>query len=432
MGTWREQLDAARDWKGYRRALRTLREAGPVFEELPELSYEIAKKNPHLRGYASPGTFSLLLDRQLPDTRPDWLKVELVVRICLTHQGYENASVIVADWAAAYRLCGGDPGPRFPELPSDPAEVFLVEPDPGSTAAAPVSDPVLAAGLDASPASGPVPVSAAAREEAGNRAEDTVGGPATGSPLDGRGETAVIETVAGETAEGSDAANRRKRLVAVAAAVAVVVTIGCGVVVLRGFGDAKGEGNSAGAAPHASISAPVTPGSPASASASASAPPAASGTDTAASSGPGGNPGQAAGGVAGAGGNPTPAAQPSATPLTPKTSPPSPKPPVVDPATDSKPGRYVSRIAWSDNGGSTVVQVYADYADTDHGRQSATGHGYDIGQDIVVLCQVAGRAVPLGDYHGPAARNGLWYRMSTGEYIPAVYVDTGKDSLPAC
>lgn len=123
---------------------------------------------------------------------------------------------------------------------------------------------------------------------------------------------------------------------------------------------------------------------------------------------------------------------------TPQSQAPSPTPPATpspspsaSPA-DSRSGRYVSRIAWSDNGGSTVVRVYADYTDTDHGRGSATGHGYDIGQDIVVLCQVAGRAVSLGAYRGPAERNGLWYRMSTGEYIPGIYVDTGRDSLPAC
>ncbi|MGW0754474.1 hypothetical protein [Streptomyces sp. NPDC002587] len=419
MGTWREQLETARDWKGYRRALRTLREAGPVFEELPKLSFDIAKRNPHLRAYSSAATFSTLLDPRLPDTRPDWLKVELVVRICLAHQGYENASTIVADWAAAYRLCGGDPGPRFPDLQPDRAPAFFAEPEPGSKAAAePVSVPLPDSGLDAMPTSVPVPVPVSA-------AENVVGGPATDVPVD-TGQTAVIETV-GDASEGEATASRRKRLLAVAAAVAVVAAIGFGIPVLRGSGDTKHDGNGARAAPHPSTSAPATPGS--SATATAPVPPATGAVtgapDTAASPGPDGNPGNPTAGVAAGGSNTTPAP-------TPKASPPSPKPSVVDPATDSEPGRYVSRIAWSDNGGSTVVKVYADYTDTDRGRGSATGHGYDIGQDIVVLCQVAGRAVPLGDYHGPAERNGLWYRMSTGEYIPAIYVDTGRESLPTC
>ncbi|MFE2553630.1 hypothetical protein ACFXGI_34620 [Streptomyces sp. NPDC059355] len=144
MGTWPEELDAARDWKGYRRALCTLRTAGPVFKDLPGLSYDIATKNPHLRGYSSPATFSGLLDRRLPDTRPDWLKVELVVRICLAHQGYENASVIVADWAVAYRRCGGDPGSRFPTPAAIPA------PKPGPELPLPE--------LDGDPVPVPVPV----------------------------------------------------------------------------------------------------------------------------------------------------------------------------------------------------------------------------------------------------------------------------------
>ncbi|WP_158708563.1 hypothetical protein [Streptomyces sp. NRRL S-244] len=264
----------------------------------------------------------------------------------------------------------------------------------------------------------PVTVSAAAAEEAeeagetAETAEDVVGGPATDAPADGGGELGEAE------------ASRRTRFLALVAAVAVVAAIGCGVLVLQRFGDSKGAGNSAGAAPHAGTSAPITPITPSSpATASAPEPPA---TGAAANPGPGGSPGRATAGAAGGGGNTTPA------PQTPKASLPGQKTPVADPMADSKHGRYVSRIAWSDNGGSTVVQVYADYTDTDRGRGSATGHDYDIGQDIVVLCQVAGRAVPLGDYHGPAERNGWWYRMSTGEYIPAVYVDTGRESLPAC
>ncbi|MER6256941.1 hypothetical protein ABT224_36950 [Streptomyces sp. NPDC001584] len=126
------------------------------------------------------------------------------------------------------------------------------------------------------------------------------------------------------------------------------------------------------------------------------------------------------------GGTPSPSV---ATPTTPAATPSTKQPPVVDPVD----GQYLSGIAWSDSGGPTVVWVYADYTNTDRGRESATGHGYNTGQDIIVLCQVSGRSVPLGTYRGPnPERNGLWYRMSTGEYIPAIYVDTGRDSLPAC
>ncbi|MEU9087293.1 hypothetical protein [Streptomyces sp. NPDC048357] len=121
---------------------------------------------------------------------------------------------------------------------------------------------------------------------------------------------------------------------------------------------------------------------------------------------------------------PASSAPPSSTPS------PTPTPSVAPPVTKSE--RFPSRIAWSDNGGSTIVQVYSDHTDSVQGRGSLTGHAYDLGQDLVVQCQVAGRTVPLGNYRGPAERNGLWYRMTTGEYIPAIYVDTGRDSLPAC
>ncbi|MFD4866084.1 hypothetical protein [Streptomyces sp. NPDC058412] len=123
---------------------------------------------------------------------------------------------------------------------------------------------------------------------------------------------------------------------------------------------------------------------------------------------------------------PASSAPPTGTPTQNPTPTSSATPPVV------KSERFPSRIAWSDNGGSTIVQVYSDYTDSAQGRGSLTGHAYDLGQDLVVQCQVAGRAVPLGDYRGPAQRNGLWYRMTTGEYIPAIYVDTGRDSLPTC
>ncbi|MFF5393015.1 transporter substrate-binding domain-containing protein [Streptomyces sp. NPDC013012] len=120
MATWREQLDQAQDWKGYRQALRTLREtAGIPFGKLPERSREIARRHPHLRSYDSTNTFSQLLDKRLPDMRPEWHKVELVVRICAEHHGVENTTALVQKWADAYRRCGGDPGERFPLRPHD-------------------------------------------------------------------------------------------------------------------------------------------------------------------------------------------------------------------------------------------------------------------------------------------------------------------------
>ncbi|MFD5420921.1 hypothetical protein ACFWJT_23195 [Streptomyces sp. NPDC127069] len=143
MATWRELLAEAEDWKGYRTALRTLREGGPVFEDLPARSVEVARRVPGLRGY-SKSAFAQMLAPKVSDTVPEWPKVELVVRICAEHQGAEDVTAIVRQWADAYRLCGGDPGERFPPAPQqkETSAAPTPEPDPTSQPApAPVSAP---------------------------------------------------------------------------------------------------------------------------------------------------------------------------------------------------------------------------------------------------------------------------------------------------
>ncbi|WP_404962232.1 hypothetical protein [Streptomyces sp. 147326] len=388
MGTWRELLGAAQRWDQYRAALNALRNSGNTtsFAVLARESEAIAAARPGLEFFSS-GTFHGLVDAAV-NKQPKWSQVESFVRVCAKAKGASDAEELVRLWADGYRRCGGDPGDHLAPAPVEPEDVA------GETAE-----------------------DMAAEDMA---VEDTAG-------ADPMGQTAEREEGAG--AEAGAGAGRRKRFLAVAAALVGVAAIGGGVLVLQGFGDSKDDGKSAGALPHVSTpapSAPSAPGTSASPQATAGVGAVAGGTDTAASPGPGGDAEHGTAGATGGGGNTTPA------PRTSMISSPGPKPSVVDPPADSKPSRYVSRIAWSNNGGSTVVQVYADYTDSDRGRSSATGHGYDIGQDIVVLCQVVGRAVRLGDYHGPAERNGLWYRMSTSEYIPAIYVDTGHPSLPPC
>ncbi|WP_326759218.1 hypothetical protein OHB35_15720 [Streptomyces phaeochromogenes] len=96
-------------------------------------------------------------------------------------------------------------------------------------------------------------------------------------------------------------------------------------------------------------------------------------------------------------------------------------------------------IAWSnDADGSTdpkdpnaIVKVYDSYKDS----TGTSDHAYYRTASIRVKCQVTGgREIKLGDYYnGPEPRRkGIWYLMDTGEWAPAVFVDTGKPSLPAC
>ncbi|AIR96187.1 hypothetical protein [Streptomyces glaucescens] len=108
-------------------------------------------------------------------------------------------------------------------------------------------------------------------------------------------------------------------------------------------------------------------------------------------------------------------------------------------ATGTQP--YVdAEIAWSnDEDASTdpedadaIVLVYPTYRTGYTGGFTGRYHRTD---PIKVKCQVeGGRVIELGPYYtGPTPhRDGIWYLMSTGEWVPAVYVDTGEPGLPAC
>lgn len=382
MGTWREQLDAARDWKGYRRALCTLRAAGPVFKDLPALSHDIAKKNPHLRGYSSPATFSALLDRRLPDTRPEWLKVELVVRICLAHQGYENASVIVADWAVAYRRCGGDPGPRFPA----PAAVPAPEPGPEPPLPEADGDPV------------PVPVPERKWWKWWQRS----------------GQVPVLVPVP-QTPQWW-----KRKPVQAGAAVLLVAGLAFGAVETA---DSLRWGALSGASKE-----PNAPQRSADRAASSS---------PKASSDPGKSPNETLTGKT-----------PSLPPVIPEDAgsqnrgisdghgDPGQPVSVSAPTPSPQPGSFQALVKWSDDGPNSTddsSKVWAYDSTTTGGAGHHNGF-YALGESLVVQCQITGgRQFQLGDaYAGPSGRSGVWYRVQPGKWVPAVYVDTGMDSLPAC
>ncbi|MFC8374018.1 hypothetical protein ACFUIT_39775 [Streptomyces sp. NPDC057239] len=102
--------------------------------------------------------------------------------------------------------------------------------------------------------------------------------------------------------------------------------------------------------------------------------------------------------------------------------------------------RYVAaKIEWSNDvdgnpdpkDPKAIVKVYDSYKDS----AGTSVHQYYRTDSIRVKCQVTGgREFALGDfYNGPEPRrHGIWYLMDTGEWAPAVFVDTGKPSLPAC
>ncbi|MFJ3786239.1 hypothetical protein [Streptomyces sp. NPDC090093] len=353
MATWREQLDQAQDWKGYRQALRTLREtAGIPFDKLPERSRDIARRHPHLRSYDSTNTFSQLLDKRLPDTQPEWHKVELVVRICAEHHGVENATALVSKWADAYRWCGGDPGERFPPRPhgdSIPAAVLASVPD----------------------------LTEARFDEKEH--------PPTPQPVPPDPDPAPDEQV-----------RRKSKPVLATAAALVLVLVVLGSMKL---GSLFTDGDN------------TTPPS------DKAATPMPTGGVTGESSAP-----------------PTSSASPSTGTTTEQST----------PTTTSQPSSGVNAtFAWSNDGGgagsqSDIVKVASTYRNGQDPGQTWT---FNRGDTLIVQCQVTGgRPIEAGTaYPGPAGAKergpqGIWYRMTSPvqAWAPAVYVDTGRDFLPAC
>ncbi|GAA1573177.1 hypothetical protein [Streptomyces globosus] len=106
------------------------------------------------------------------------------------------------------------------------------------------------------------------------------------------------------------------------------------------------------------------------------------------------------------------------------------------PAPAPTPSRsFAAVIKWSDdgaNGTDPSPRVWAYDSPTEGGDAHHNGF-YEPGQQFYVQCQVTnGRTFPLGDaYKGPG-REGVWYRVQPGKWVPAAYVDAGTAPLPAC
>ncbi|MGW6416051.1 hypothetical protein [Streptomyces sp. NPDC055055] len=353
MATWREQLDQAQDWKGYRQALRTLRETvGIPFDKLPERSRDISRRFPHLRSYDSTNTFSQLLDKRLPDTQPEWHKVELVVRICVEHHGVENATPLVQKWADAYRRCGGDPGERFPPGQHD-----------GSTPVMPC-------------------VSVPDHPEAGSEEKEPVPKP---GPLPRDREP------------GPERPWWKSKPALAAATVLALAIVVLGSMKL---GSLVTDADDATPPLDKAVTSPPTAGVTGEPSAS-----------------------QILSATPGTGG-PTERNKPTT---------------AVPPA----PSGFSATFAWSNDGGgggsqSDIVVVASIYR---KGASPGQTWAFNRGDTLVVECQITGgRPIEAGTaYPGTSGAKergplGIWYRMTSPvqAWAPAVYVDAGRDSLPAC
>lgn len=123
--TWRELLSGAGpgDWPLYREALDAFREVPPVlvFSKLQALGDEVVAEVEGLERSPSAGTWHKVFSSswQRP---PDWLHIELFVHIWAT-QHQQPVRELLEEWAAGYRRCGGDPGPRFTSSAPIPAAV---------------------------------------------------------------------------------------------------------------------------------------------------------------------------------------------------------------------------------------------------------------------------------------------------------------------
>ncbi|MER8199507.1 hypothetical protein ABTY00_36990 [Streptomyces microflavus] len=245
---------------------------------------------------------------------------------------------------------------------------------------------------------------------------------------------------------------RRRRVVLLAGTAAVVLGV-IGSLVF--FNTRGGEHNdiAGGAPPSTSVSSPAAPAVPTS-SASGKAtkpseagpqPPAATGSGEGGTSSvlSGGATGGADGGTNADGGTDTGTPERNTTPDNKPTRDDVPNTTGSNSGGTSspRPQTFVdATIEWSnDEETSTtdpkdptaIVKVYPSYKLEYEGGHSAQ---YYRTAGIRVKCQVTGgRVIKTGtEYDGPGGRAGIWYLMDTQQWVPAVYVDTKRGSLPTC
>ncbi|MGW5658363.1 hypothetical protein [Streptomyces humi] len=413
----RQGLEQADTWPKYRAQLKEFRELyGPPFAQMEPFAREtLGIKNP-------PGKTTFVRLTGAEDKPPEWPQVSAFVRVCVRHaqekqEGMQDVGThlteILVLWREAFVRLGG-------KVPVPPTAAT-----PPSAAAPAAAEPPTTLSGTAQP---PPPVSrwAASREWI----------------------------------------RRQPKKVTVPAAVLLVLALGTGAYVLVDTGQGKSKTvGTAGDSPAPTRSTAIRTGSP---SPTASTPPSTSpsgsgaaagtasaggaqgGTDSSGTTGSTVGSGRSAGGTStsgstteGTGTVSSGASGPGNTRSSGGTS------GSTNGSTGSSGSSQTSTpeaqpyidaaIAWSnDEDGSTdpkdpdaIVKVYDTYKE----GAGTSVHAYYRTDSIRVKCQVTGgRLIKLGDlYDGPKPhRDRIWYLMDTGEWAPAVYVDTRKDSLPTC
>ncbi|QKW41071.1 hypothetical protein [Streptomyces microflavus] len=301
-------------------------------------------------------------------------------------------------------------------------------------------------------------------EEASSSGLPTVGFTATSTTSGGAsgvGKTSPVQTVPGNVNTGEltpvklvpdnvqHPIYRRPRVLLLAGTVAVVLGV---IATLVFFNNRGGDHNdmAGGAPPSTSVSSPAAPTSSASVKATKPSeaglqPPAATGSggDGTSSALSGGATGGADGGTNADGGTDTDTPDSNTTPETKPTRDDVPNTTGSNSGGTStpRPQTFVdAAIEWSNDeetsttdpkDPSAIVKVYPSYKLEYEGGHSAQ---YYRTAGIRVKCQATGgRVIKTGpEYKGPGGRAGIWYLMDTQQWVPAVYVDTERDSLPTC
>jgi hypothetical protein len=385
---WREELSAVASWNTYRKALWTLqKDWGPSYKTFTDAADELG-----LKEHVSKSTFNQLAQESNGST-PKWTYVEMFVRLC-AHNAKQDAAVedLLDLWAEAYERLGG---------------TTLRE------RAAKDSPAAAAASMDTAPK--PQADSEAAKPERPRQRGVRRFGPVPALPR-----------------------TRAGKLLSLGAASVVVVAV-AGSVYLWGPGDG-------GAAERRTLhtQAPVIASS-LSTAASPATPSASGSTAHSASSSPASAP--ASGGASGPIPNlPGPTAPTTSPSESAATTPPAesasarsipmashtvtPTATVTPPSTTT----YPAKVRWSDDGGSTSIDVYpTPYPGPDH--TDPNNEGYLYGQSLTVVCKITdGSKVDVGaTYSGPKPpASTTWYHLTTGRWAPAVYVDVGGATIPIC
>jgi hypothetical protein len=115
---WEEILSSVKpgDWISYRRALAKFRSSGPSFDQVTAMGEKLSGSIPGLPNAPSRTTWANCVQEV---NRPiKWAYIELLVHIWATYHRIPGKQVLetLELWSSSFRVCGGDPGPRFPAM----------------------------------------------------------------------------------------------------------------------------------------------------------------------------------------------------------------------------------------------------------------------------------------------------------------------------